>query len=907
MSIKIRPKDAPTSDPPAYGADKTVIKALGLSGGIFGASPSAVDVKNGKIVRIRPLHWDSKYDYESLNPWKIEKNGKTFEPLKKSVPAPWSLAYKKRAYSPNRVMYPLKRVDWDPNGDRNTQNRGKSKYVRISWDEATDLIAAEIKRIQKQYSTLAILVQADGHGECKMIHAPHGCATLLLDKMDGFTQQIRNPDSWEGWYWGSKHVWGKGFIGMMAPAENTVKDVCVNSDMVLVWGGDPETTHWGFRGQLASRLLFYWTEVGIEQVYICPDLNYSACIHADKWIPVLPNTDAALQLAIMYLWVTEGTYDKAYVATHTVGMDKMEDYVLGKVDGIVKTPKWASEKCGVPTWTIKALARDWAKKTVTIGHYFAGGMARGPYSHEPARLECVLLGMQGLGKPGVHQVQIAYTGMPQNVMTGPGADHMGAFGSLEGTAAGERILKPHRGTPTAWGKQMIPKTLIEEAINKGSIKFWGTGGHEEPSSDQYREYNYPVKKGDVLNPIPSTGYKENRVSDVDGPQIHMMWTDTPCRQTCWNNGNEVALTSRHSSIEFILAQHPWLENDCLFADIILPVTTTLECDDISPCVRDGDSFQSVLNMRRAIEPIGESKTDFECVVEIAKKLGMEKEVTEGYSVQDLVKMTYEGMRFNTILPYEDFEKNDYTVIPVSDRWEELPAGLYKFWKDPVANPLPTPTGKLEFYSESLEKAFPDDQERPPYPQWIEKGITHDERISSRRANLFPLLVLSNHGRWRTHAQADDIPWSKEAVTGKVRGYDGYWYEPAWINTNDAAARGIKDGDIVKVYNERGIVLCGAFVSERVMPGAVSIDHGARTDFIIPGWLDRGGAINTITPEGLTSKHAAGQATTAFLVEVERVKMEEMDKWRREYPDAFEREYDPASGLKSSSWIVGGKK
>ena len=395
------------------GADKTVHKALGLSGGIFGACPCAVDVKDGKVIRIRPLHWDSKYDPETFNAWKIEKNGKTLEPLLKAVPAPWSLAYKKRTYSPNRIKYPLKRVDWDPNGERNPQNRGKSKYVRISWDEAAELVAAEIKRIHKKYGPLAILVQGDGHGECKMVHAPHGCSTLLLDKMGGFTQQVRNPDSWEGWYWGSKHVWGKGFIGMMAPADNIVNDICQNSDMVVVWGGDPETTTWGFRGQFASRLLFFWNEIGLKQVYINPDLNYAAAIHADKWIPILPNTDAALQLAIMYVWITEGTYDKEYVETHTVGFDKIKAYVLGEEDGVPKTPQWASPKCGVPVWTIKALARDWAKKTVTIGHYFGGGMARGPYSHEPARLEVVLLGMQGLGKPGVHQAQIAYTGHAQ--------------------------------------------------------------------------------------------------------------------------------------------------------------------------------------------------------------------------------------------------------------------------------------------------------------------------------------------------------------------------------------------------------------------------------------------------------------------------------------------------------------
>ncbi len=130
---------------------------------------------------------------------------------------PFSLAYKKRTYSPNRIKYPLKRVDWDPNGERNPQNRGKSKYKRISWDEATDLIAREIKRIHKKYGPYAILCQGDGHGECKTIHAAHGQPTLLLEKMGGFTQQVRNPDSWEGWYWGAKHVWGHGQWGMMEP------------------------------------------------------------------------------------------------------------------------------------------------------------------------------------------------------------------------------------------------------------------------------------------------------------------------------------------------------------------------------------------------------------------------------------------------------------------------------------------------------------------------------------------------------------------------------------------------------------------------------------------------------------------------------------------------------------------
>ena len=443
--------------------DKTVLKSLGLSGGIYGAVPCAVDVKDGKVVRIRPLHWDDKYDPATFNAWKMEKNGKTFEPILKAAPSPWSLAYKKRTYSPNRIKYPLKRVDWDPNGERNPQNRGKSKYVRISWDEAAQLVADEVKRVCDTYGPLAILVQGDGHGECKFIHAPHGCSTLLLDKLGGFTQQVRNPDSWEGWYWGSRHIWGKGLVGMMNPADNIVKDISENTDMVVVWGGDPETTPWGFRGQLASRLMYFWTEIGIKQVYICPDVNYACAIHADKWIPVLPNTDAALQLAIIYMWITEGTYDKEYVDDPHGRLRQDQGLRARRRRRRSRRPRWASRSAACPPWTIKALARDWAKKTVTIGHYFGGGMIRGPYSTEPARLEVILLGMQGLGKPGVHQSQIAYLGMPRNIL-GAGRQYMDMFNNLVDSPFGDRLLKPHRGTPQAWGKQLIPKTLIEEAI-----------------------------------------------------------------------------------------------------------------------------------------------------------------------------------------------------------------------------------------------------------------------------------------------------------------------------------------------------------------------------------------------------------------------------------------------------------
>jgi trimethylamine-N-oxide reductase (cytochrome c) len=246
------------------------------------------------------------------------------------------------------------------------------------------------------------------------------------------------------------------------------------------------------------------------------------------------------------------------------------------------------------------------------------------------------------------------------------------------------------------------------------------------------------------------------------------------------------------------------------------------------------------------------------------------------------------------ISYEEIEKKGYFVLPTDPEWKERPPGLRKFYEDPENNPLKTPSGKIEFYSQNLARYFPDDQERPPVPHWIEKGESHDERLSSARAKKYPLLMMSNHGRWRVHAQCDDITWTREILTCKVVGLDGYKYEPLWISPTDAAKRHIRNGDVVKVYNERGTVLGGAYLTERIMPGVVYMDHGARYDPIVPGELDRGGAINTITPHNTTSKNATGMVVSSFLVEVKKANMDEL---RSKYPEGFARPYQSDAGLR----------
>jgi len=854
--------------------EKTIVKGLGFCGNepLAGSNAAAVDVKDGKIIRIRPLHFDWQYKTEELNPWKIRARGKVFEPGLKTLLPPFSLAYKKRVYSSNRIKYPLQRVDWDPNAGRNPQNRGVSKYRRISWDQAADTIAGEIKRIQKQYGPCGVLSLAAPPGETKVLHNAHGTNTRLLhDYLGDYTRVAGGgPDSWEGWFWGAKHVWGMtANVGEMAPLANCFKDIAENTQMILFWGCDPETTPQAWDGQQASRICYWWTELGIKSVYVCPDLNYGAAVHADKWIPVFPNTDAALHLAISYVWIKEGTYDQDYVASHVHGFEEYRKYVSGEEDGVPKTPAWAAPLCGVPEWTIKALARDWAAKATSIAHGNGGSYIRGPYSHEPARLEVINLAMQGVGKPGRHQVKmIEWNHKGESAATNP----------LPRPALSPNLGKAVRGGHMGPVSQMLPRDLFFESIAAGKPVSWYFAAHPwAPTSDQFVQYTYPAK---------------------GCPEVHMIWTDSPCWLGCWADGDKNIEAIRNPKIEFVLTQHPWMENGCLYSDIILPVNTKLEEDDIGTDIQNGQ-YNLIFPEPKCIQPLGESRSDYEAVGEVAKKLGVYLKFSEGKTDDEWIRAGFEGSGVSGLIGWEDFQKKGYFVVPTASDWENDTPGMKRFADDPLTNPLETPTGKIEFCSTELAKRFADDTERPPVPHWIPFGETHQESRLHPRAEKYRLLLVSNHGKWRVHSQHDDISWLREIPMCKVKGPDGYLYEPVWINPADAAVRGIGEGDIVKVFNQRGAILGGARVTERIISGALSQDHGARHD-PLDEKLDRGGSNNLLSPQGKVSQNCLGVVTSGFLVEIEKADLEQL---RRNYPAAFSREYNPESGLIFDAWVA----
>ncbi len=860
--------------------EKTLIRDISFCGvPENGSNASMVDVKDGKIVRIRPMHYDWKYDKSEMNPWKFEIRGKVFEPSMKTLIPPYSIAYKKRVYSPARIRYPMMRVDFDPNGapgstgegGRNTQNRGISKYKRISWDEALTIITGEMERIKKTYGPTSLLYQCDQHGENKVVQADHGAGRKLLRLWGGYTLQIRQPDSWEGWWWGSKHFWGCEPVGQ-GQQSNLLLDVVENCETLLFWGCDQETTPWGWQGQLPSRLSYYYTDLGIKQIYICPDVNYACAVHADKWIPILPNTDAALYLALCYIWFTTGTYDKEYLKTHAVGVDAFENYVMGKEDGVPKTPEWAAKITGVPSRQIKALAREWHQKRTSTVIGNGGPGIRGPYATEPARLQGICLAMQGLGKPGRNQVKMIEWGL---------------FDFPDQYAQPKPLRVPNLrkaytgGHPSDLNDVSLPKTYVPKAILEGKCDWWGCESETAPREDQLVHRFYPQE---------------------GAAPIHAVWTDSPSWITCWNCGNDYIKAMQSPQVEFMWAQHPWLENDAMLADIILPVNTKLEEDDIAADIFSGQ-FNLLYPEHKCIEPLGESYSDYEIVCMLAKRLGLYDQYTEGKSIPDLIKYGWETSRCEDLVTWEELNEKGYYLVPTAENWENEPRGFQRFYEDPEKYPLTTETGKLEFEAQDLKRVFADDLERPAVPKWVAEGISHQETIGTERSKEYPLLCVSNHPRWSVHSQHEDITWIREIETCKVVGPDGYPYHPAWIHPSTAAERGIKNGDVVIIKNDRGRVMAGAYVTERIMPGVCYIDHGAKLDPIVLGELDRGGAINSIVPRNTTSKNAVGHAVSGFLVEVEKADLVAL---REQYPEAFARSFDRAAGPHLASVMVGGE-
>ncbi len=305
--------------------------------------------------------------------------------------------------------------------------------------------------------------------------------------------------------------------------------------------------------------------------------------------------------------------------------------------------------------------------------------------------------------------------------------------------------------------------------------------------------------------------------------------------------------------EFVAQSEIWWHPSARHADLVLPAASPLERNDIVA------SSTSVEAKPKMIDPLFESRTDFDAFTGVAERLGIDLQFTEGKSEMDWVRNFYETS--DVPLSFEEFwEKQRYTFEGGTLEDQEAVPAFASFREDPEANPLGTPSGKIEIYSETLDGYGYEDC--PPTPTYM----PNDEYLGSPKAKKYPLHVMSPHVKHRLHSQFDNASfvrkWSK--VNGK---------EPMWINPVDAKKRGIEDGDVVRVFNDRGETLAGAFVTERIRPSVIALSYGSWWEQETPGkagsLFSVNGNVNAITQDNHTSSLAQGTAAKTCLGDVEK--------------------------------------
>jgi trimethylamine-N-oxide reductase (cytochrome c) len=646
--------------------------------------------------------------------------------------------------------------------------------------------------------------------------------------------------------------------------------------MIVFWSSDPESSSGSYAAFEGTVRRQWARQLGVKMVHIDPYLNHTGAFLGGKWIPVLPGTSPALAHAITYVWIAEGLYDKEYVATRTTGFEKWRAYIMGDEDSTPKTPEWQEPETGVSAHVVRALAREWASKKTYLaaggkGTTF-GGACRSATGTQWARSMVCLMAMQGLGKPGVNFGNLQ-TGAPLNHhFYFPGYAEGGISGDIEGSGTAFNLFQrmPHVMSMNSVS-QKVPRTYIAESITEDRVEGYPT----DPRSleRQFQKFGYPA-----------AGHS----------RVRMMYKYGGSHFSTVMDSNRLVRAYQSQELEFVVNQSIWDEGEVKFADVVLPACTNFERWDIGEwAVAGGYSHhnESQLNHRvitmqhKCIEPLGESRSDFQIFLDISKRIGLGAYFAQGMTELDWCKLQFEASDLKDIVSWKQFLKKGYYVVPAEA--ENLEAPIAFNWyaegrkKDtPEPAPLPseyggnfgeglqTQSGKFEFEASSL-KNFGEDPERPPINRYIPswEGLNNTE-LSVR----FPLQLITPHPRYSFHTHTD----GKDSTINDIEAHrvliDDHYYWPARINPEDARERGIAHHDLIRLFNDRGDVICAAVLTERILPGVIhSYESSAVYDPIgEPGLSpERGGCVNQLTSARPQTAKTTASAPNSCLIQVEQ--------------------------------------
>jgi len=731
-------------------------------------------------------------------------------------------AYRERLYSPERLLYPMVRVG----------KRGEGRFKRVSWDAALEQVADKMIEIKEKYGSTALLDQSYAGASWGVLHKSDQVEGLLARFLGMFACRTSSwsVPSYQGTTASSR--WTFGTI-----EDGNEDDTFAHSKLIIMWGWNPAYTFHGGNTFYYMRLA---KQRGCKFVLVDPQYTDSAACYDAWWIPIRPNTDAAMLAAMAYHIFANDLQDQRFIERFCQGMDagtmpvwataspngkeNFRDYIFGVYDDQPKTPEWAAEICGVSAADIRKLA-----------HLYA--------TTKPAALKaCWAPGRNAFGEQ-YNRMAAALQAMTGNI------------GNLGGSA---------EGVGKAWHAEAVAHPYDEYAnIWFASIK-----------SDRWAHcvLNYPNVTREEIGLWPRQDELDGLIPNIKG--LFWQGSDWLNQLTNINKGLKAI-----DKLELVVCMDSTITPSGLYADVLLPVATHFERHDVALPWYKGHYY---IHRPKVIEPLGESKTDLQIFTELAYRIGWKTGMGERFGKTfnpkadrryfvdpDAVDEAYlRDWWENRVMAHQQVE------MP----WEEFKArGIYKFkldkpyvaFRDQIeqGKPFATASGKIEILSTELAQIS--DWQRtmygyqiPSIPKWIEPW----ESLNSPETSKYPFHLVSPHPRWRTHSIFNNCAWLRETYQQEVT-----------INASDAARLGIATGDVVELWNPRGRVVAPAYVTERCMPGVLVLHEGAWLDLDDDG-VDRSGNPDLLT---LDAPSPAGAfAYNTVLCNMQKTELAHRPGWDR---------------------------
>lgn len=717
-------------------------------------------------------------------------------------------AQRMQVFGADRLKYPMKRKNWSPE-EPNGELRGKDEWERISWDEAFKYVADELQKAVDAYGPNSILMMG-GSNTGRVINALGG-ATSITDTASF------------GVYATDLSIIGLTSLGFGIPDYRIANDRfdADNADYIVLHGANP---FWSSHALVNYRFMQTKNNGG-KFVVIGPDSNVTCQGLDARWIPVRSGTDVAFLLGAAYemLKLDEENGDVVdwdFLHTYCVGFDdesmpegasgeNLKGYLLGEYDDTPKTAEWASEICGTPVEDIRWYAEILGKNNaVTLLHGYAPARCIGA---EDFPQMFIALGAMGghMGKPG------HCCGSTTEYSHGNGGPMLVNSGS-NGLPQQETIVVD----------DSIPAPLVWQSI-----------------LDKKYIYN-----GVRLAPLVPA---EER--DID---IHVIFNEA-------NGGMQtlpdiMKAIEAMRSVDFVFTNAQFLKTQAKYSDIVLPCITKWEAPGGFPGLCDREYLYVY---QQVIEPLYEAKSDQEIGRGIAEALGLNPDelypISEkqqfmnellGSTISkpdgsttplltitedDLAAWECEGEPQEGAIALNDFLEKGFYHVPRAKDDEYSYIAYADFVSDPEVNPLPSVSGKFEIYCQAKADGINNagfTTTFKPYPTYQVPAIGQGSEVSAS----YPFLCANPHYYRSAHSTMDNVTWAREA-----------WTRPVFLNRADAEAKGIADGDTVRVFNQFGSVLRQATLLETLMPGQVGLTHGGWIDLDEDEVNDLGGADNVL--------------------------------------------------------------